>query len=365
MNRPPHPSQADRLLFWAVHTAFWLVMLGAGMIVAQAFAPSLPNPALLVGAPVAACFAMTAALRWLFIHDHALRRMGISKAGMMIGGPLAGAVVITLLVGGLDAGRVEPSLRIGLAARFVLNAALLATWSALYFGSQLLRERQLTEMRALEAESLACRNELRHIQGQISPHFLFNALNTILACKNDPDAIESVTQSLAKYLRFLLRPSATLEPLSQEIDALEEYLTIQSFRFGDRLNCRIDCDLDIRRIPVLPVMVQPLVENALKHGTVNDGPPLQVIIRAWREKDRLFIEVANTGSWATPDPATSIGTGLHTLQRRLELFGGPEATVTIRDDEGWVRALLTLPLAKEYAAPAGVAEPPSRLEPTT
>lgn len=341
-------SFRHELTFWIAHTSFWLAAFAAGMILIRAFQPSLHDPAWFAGSRVACGFVFTALLRWLSRHDGMLRRLGVSRTGLMLGGPLLGAVLITLLMARIEIGIDRPSLRLGLLGRFVVNGTALATWSAVSFGYQLLRERQSTEMRALEAESLAYRNELRHLQSQISPHFLFNSLNTILACKDDPDAVESVTQSLAKYLRFLLRPSDALEPLGREIDALEDYLTIQSVRFGDRLACRIDCDAAMRRIPVLPVMIQPLVENALKYGTAEAGSPLRIDIRAHRHEDRLFIEVANTGRWIAPDPAASPNTGLHTLRRRLLLRGGPEATVTTSEADGWARVVIQIPLAGEY-----------------
>jgi hypothetical protein len=351
------PSSGRReVVFWIAHTSFWLAAFAAGMILIRAFKPAVEGPIWVVGCRVVCGAVVSALLRWLSLHDDVLRRLGISKAGLMIGGPLLGAVMITILLAGFGPRGDEPFVRLGLAAWFVLNGTVLATWSAVYFGYQLLRERQLTDMRALEAESLAHRNELRHLQSQISPHFLFNALNTILACKDDPDAIEAVTQALAKYLRYLLEPSDTLEPLGREIDALEEYLTIQSIRFGDRLVCRIDCDADIRRIPVLPVMIQPLVENALKYGAYAGDQPLHIEVRAHRQANWLFVEVANNGRWIAPDPAASLSTGLHTLRRRLLLKGGPDARVTTSAAEGWVRVVIQIPLTREYAADRAEAE---------
>jgi hypothetical protein len=344
-HRPLEPR-----FFWAAHVTFWAVAFAAGMVVAKAFVPDVPNTVWFIGSRVGAGFMFSALLRWLSVRDDLRRRFGFSQAGLMLGGPVAGGVAITLLAAALAWFRDAPPATLGLWARLVLNTFALAAWSAAYFGFHLLREGQSNELRAFEAESLASKNELKLLQSQISPHFLFNALNTILACKNNPEAIETVTHSLASYLRFLLRPSGSLEPLGREIDALEEYLTIQSFRFGDRLSCSIDCDADIRGIPVIPVMIQPLVENALKHGVSGDQP-LTVTVRAWREADRLFVEVANTGRWVQGDRRTSPGTGLEALRRRLFLHAGPTATVTTRESEGWVRALLTIPLAAAYADP--------------
>lgn len=349
---PAWPNTASRPhMFWVANVAFWGAVFGAGLIVVKAFAPTLPDPVWFVGCRALPGFVISSCLRWLSKHDDLRRGLGISQAGLMVGGPVAGGVLVTLLLAAAETIGGEQSAKLGLAARLVINTATLAIWSALYFGVQLVQEGQRHELRTFEAESLASRNELKLLQAQISPHFLFNALNTILACKNDPDAIETVTHSLATYLRFLLRQSEALEPLGLEMDALEEYLTIQSYRFGDRLSCQIECDADIRRIPVLPMMIQPLVENALKYGAADGDNLLEVRLRAWRETDRLFVEVANTGRWAAPDNTVSTGTGLQSLRRRLLIHGGPAATLTTAENDGWVRALLTIPLTEEYAAP--------------
>lgn len=354
--------------FWIAHACFWLATFAASMIVIRAFKPALPDAAWFVGLRVMAAFLITALVRMAAKNTPLLERLGVSKVGLMVGGPLAGSVLMTLAFVAYDLASGGPPIpqppldgapdRLGIAARFVLNLIMLTTWSAAYFGSHLLRDQRAAELRAFEAETLAARNELNHLQATISPHFLFNSLNTILACKQSPDDIEVITQSLAKYLRFLLRPVATLEPLGREIDALEDYLTIQSFRFGDRLSCRIDCDADIRRIPVLPAMIQPLVENALKYGLHADGQPLEVTVRAHRVRDRLFIEVANTGRWVAPNHDESTNMGLHTLRRRLLIHGGPEATVTTSDHDGCVRVVIQIPLTAEYAlTPATTASP--------
>ena len=350
------------LPFWIAHTAFWLATFATAMLLVRAFRPALADPGWFIGSRVLAGFFLTAVLRAVARHHALLDSLGVSKVGLMVGGPLVGAIVMTLAgvafggsVGGAIGDGMSPA-RVGLAARFVLNLMPLGTWAAAYFGSQLLRDQRAAEMRAFEAEALAARNELNQLQAQISPHFLFNALNTILACRQSPNDIETITQSLAKYLRFLLRPTSTLEPLGSEIDALEEYLTIQSFRFGDRLACRIECDADIRRIPVLPVMIQPLVENALKYGESGDGRRLEVSVRAFREGDRLLIEVGNTGRWLPSSPAGSTQTGLHALRRRLLLHGGPEATVTTAEEGGRVLVTIRIPLDRRYALPSAPVE---------
>lgn len=351
--------------FWFAHAAFWAAAFGGLMVIALGFGSTAAPPAWFLGVRVAFGFVYTALLRGVSKRLALLERFGISKIGLAVGGPLVGAAIMTIAIPRMEAA-ISPSIgipiesvaggvaaaspRLGLSARFLLNFTMLSAWCVAYFGLRLLRDQQSTELRALEAEGLAYRNELHHLQSQISPHFLFNALNTIVASKDDPEAIEAITHSLAKYLRFLLAPCGPLEPLGREIDAIEQYLTIQSFRFGDRLICRVDCDTDVRKVPVLPVMIQPLVENSLKYGAKDGDEKLEVTIKAWRRGDRLFIEVANTGSWVTHTATDSAGTGIKNLRRRLSLHAGPDASVTAREEDGWVRSTITIPLERKYAA---------------
>lgn len=334
-------------LFWLAHAGFWMLSAAAMLVVVTAFRPAIADPLFFVATRAGSCLVATAVLRWLSKRESLLERLGVSKIGLVAGGALSAAVLITLVLAAVDrlAGRnpAAPG-RLELVAMLVVNLALLANWCALYFGYHLVRERNSTEFRALQAESLALRNELKHLQGQISPHFLFNALNTVLACRTDPEAIDTVTQALANYLRFLLRPAAVLEPLSREIDALEQYLTVQSMRFGDGLVTRIDCDLDVRAVRVPPVMVQPLVENALKYGGESAPAPLRLEVSARREQGWLVVEVANTGRWVPPGRRQSTGTGLHSLERRLQLLVGPTATVTHGEADGWVRVRIRVPI---------------------
>lgn len=317
---------AGELLFWAAHLAFWMLVLAASLVIVQVFRPAITDPVPFVAVRVGLCFAATAAMRWLSRQEPLLTRLGLSKIGLVAGGSLLSAVLITLTLFWVDraSGRVtEAPSRLELVARLAINLTMLANWCALYFGYQLIRERNSTEFRAMQAESLALKNELEHLQGQISPHFLFNALNTVLACRQDPEAIDTVTQALANYLRFLLRPVARLEPLSRELDALEQYLTVQGVRFGDGLVTRIECDLDVRNVAVPPVMVQPLVENAIKYGGQTADRPIRVDVTARRDEDWLAIEVANSGRWVAPGDRQSTGTGLRSLERRLRLLVGP------------------------------------------
>ena len=161
-----------------------------------------------------------------------------------------------------------------LSAPVLTRQVITLLWCAIYFGLEVNDNRVRAERKAAEnvsraalAEAAARHNELRHLEAQMNPHFLFNALNCIVAASRDHVAVEKVTQDLADYLRFSLEPSQPLEPLSRELDALEKYLSIQQSRFGADLVCRISCEPAARSALVPPMMLQPLsVDTSMASG---------------------------------------------------------------------------------------------------
>jgi two-component system, LytTR family, sensor kinase len=223
-------------------------------------------------------------------------------------------------------------------------------WCGLYFGLEANDNQYRAELEAAEnvsraalAEAAARENELRHLEAQMNPHFLFNALNCIVAARHDPDAVARVTQDLADYLRFSLRESRPLEPLSRELDALEHYLGVQQSRFGAGLICRIDCEPDARSVPVPPMMLQPLLENAFHYGGQTSPRPLRVDVAAALSQGWLTLSVVNTGAWVSPDSSRSPGSGIQTLRKRLALLIGDQATVDVVSGDGSVKVLIRIP----------------------
>lgn len=262
-------------LFWPLNVVSWSAALAGNVLLNVVF--KVPDPPSLAIAEVVLCLLATAGLRWISHREPLLARLRVSNIGVIAAGAMLSVVIVQglFLVGGPLFGVPKPP-RPERIARLMVTLSMIVNWCAFYFGYRLVRDRNMTEVRALQAESLALRHELQHLQAQISPHFLFNALNTVMVCRHDPEATQAVTQALADYLRFLLRPAATLEPLALELDALEDYLTIQGIRFGDGLETSIDCDFGVRGVLVPPVLVQPLVENAIKYGGMTANRPVRV-----------------------------------------------------------------------------------------
>jgi len=272
----------------------------------------------------------------------------LSRPGMLVR-PLVTRVVVGMVISILAALAffvLVPSLQ----APFLTRQVITLLWCAIYFGLEANHTRWRAEREAAEnisraafAEAAARSNELRHLEAQMNPHFLFNALNCIVAASRDHVAVERVTQDLADFLRFSLAPSQPLEPLSRELDALEKYLAIQQSRFGADLVCQISCEPETRGVLVPPMMIQPLLENAFHYGAQTSPMPLNVSVEASVRAGQLSVIVANSGSWVPPDPARSIGSGIQTLRKRLGLLLGPAATADVVCEDGWVKIVIRLP----------------------
>ena len=272
---------------------------------------------------------------------------------------LVAALLLMIMAGVLG----EPSKWTREAMLWLLTPRIVMAcfWCAGIFGLEVVQELYKTklqlaeteataiyaELRMLKAESVARTFELRQLQEQMNPHFLFNALNAVAASKDDPEAVESVTRDLADYLRFTLGEARTFEPLSRELQALEKYLAVQEARFGDNLVCRFSCDSAAHAVIVPPMLIQPILENALHYGAQTSGVPLRVNVTAIVVEGWLEVVVANTGQWVPPDESRSPSTGIRSLRKRLALLVDESATVeTVIDpdlDGGWVRVVIRMP----------------------
>ena len=172
--------------------------------------------------------------------------------------------------------------------------------------------------RRAAAEADLVRAELEILKLQIQPHFLFNTLQSIaVLVKKDPDAAVRVTRDLASLLRVALRRGGQTTTLSKELELVRHYLDIEQVRFGDRLRVVWDVAAEAEACEVPELMLQPIVENAVRHGATQNAGGGTVTIRARREK-RLILEVSDDG----PPFADADGLGLGVTKSRLRnLYG--------------------------------------------
>lgn len=223
-------------------------------------------------------------------------------------------------------------------------AAVIATVSITY---DRLRDRaREVELREERASTQALQARLDALQSRMNPHFLFNSLNTVAALiEEDPAAAVLAVERLSELLRYTLdRAGDRLVPLTEELHCAREYLELERARFGDRLRVEFDLDGELDGLLLPPLSVQPLVENAVKHGVARSRTPVTIIIAVRRVGRRFHVEVRDDGPGAAPVSAGT-GTAHATLAARLRLVYADAAQFDagpLGEGAGY-RALLAIP----------------------
>jgi two-component system, LytTR family, sensor kinase len=229
--------------------------------------------------------------------------------------------------------------------RFVMYWLLFSVWSFLYFWLRAELAARQERARVTEAETSVLRSELNFLRAQLDPHFLFNSLNGIAAeIPVHPAAALGMVRELGSYLRYSLdHRHDQIVPLHTELDAMAAYLRIEQARFGDDLRVSLAAGGAARQRPIAAFLLQPLVENAVKHALKTSEPPWNVTMHATQHEDSLRVVVSNTGALArnnTEAPGT--GVGLQLLRRRLELLYPERHRFDLRQKDDIVEAELTL-----------------------
>ena len=197
------------------------------------------------------------------------------------------------------------------------------------------RDRRLAAAQ-LEAELAAAR--LDALRSQLQPHFLFNSLHSIasLARAGDTAGVVRLIAGFSELLRSLLEQGERHVPLADELQLVERYLDIQRVRFADRLQTTIELDAEVARARVPLLVVQPLVESALRHGLGPRVEPGALVVRARREAEWTRIDVEDTGRGLPPawTLESSPGTGLRNLAARLAAEFGAACSLQVSSREG-------------------------------
>lgn len=226
----------------------------------------------------------------------------------------------------------------------LIRALLYLSWSGAYFGITYWLDTQQTQLHMAQVEAAARTSELAMLRAQINPHFLFNALGSILAQSDNPHLVRQLTFALSDYLRFSLQQRGEWESLGVELKALENYLQVETTRFEENLEYRIDASERARACTVPNAIVQPLLENAIKYGQRSSIRPLRIEIVATVEESTLVIAVSNSGEWLAPEQHDSSKIGLSNLRRRLQLLYADKAILRIEPRRHKVCVWMYLPL---------------------
>jgi sensor histidine kinase YesM len=248
---------------------------------------------------------------------------------------------------------LKPDLRpVGVAylGAILLNFALLAAWAALYYGINyfLLLEGEIKQRERLESQASSA--QLAMLRYQLNPHFLFNTLNSIstLVLLKQTERANAMLARLSSFLRYTLANEPTAKvTLAQEVETLKLYLEIEKMRFEDRLrpHFRIDAETIGARLPSL--LLQPLIENAIKYAVTPSEDGADIWITANRQGQGVRIEVADNGNGdgaADPVSGESTGVGLANIRDRLtQAYGPAHGFATRENDKGGFSVIIEIP----------------------
>jgi two-component system sensor histidine kinase AlgZ len=222
--------------------------------------------------------------------------------------------------------------------------------AAFHYALIALESSREAQARAMQASILAREAELKALKAQVDPHFLFNSLHSISALTaSDPAKARQMCVLLSDFLRSSLKMGDRERiPLGEELDMARNFLAIQKVRFGARLRVEEDIAEDSRDCLVPPLLLQPLVENAVTHGVASQLDGGSISIRISRSGGQVAVRIENTFDRDAPRRGRG-GVGLANVRKRLEVSYGGAATVAIREVEGRFRVELLLPAGTEEA----------------
>lgn len=218
-------------------------------------------------------------------------------------------------------------------------------WLGILFGIDSYGQWQYQRHRLLETQKALAEAQLAQLQAQLRPHFLFNALNTVSALmQTDVTSADRLLTTLGDLLRISLRSIENeMTPLAEELHALKLYADIMLERFRGRVTLSWQSDRTMLDTPIPVLLLQPLLENAFKHGVERAEGPVHIHIETRRDSGCLEIVISNSGSWLVPGHRD--GVGLQNCRERLGIIYGEAASLSVRNERDGVTTLVSLPLA--------------------
>lgn len=338
LQRIGHPVSAWLVLVWRFATYIGWSIIAPVLIMTRAaisnrFALDSVSDGGVSAAEGVLHIAAVAVLVWL----HALVLVGMTRALFIPLGP----------------GGAGPLFLAALRTYALLDVLVYVLILGLAFASD--GERRARELRARETSlrKEVLESRLAALRAQLNPHFLYNALNaaTVLTRAGRSDDTALVLEDLTALLRYVLDDRAQTVLLGDELEFVGRYLAIQKVRFGDRLEYDLQCDALSTSAHVPPLILQPLVENAVEHGiagTLNGG---RITIAATREHDVLTVVVQNDGAVTSNAHGASDGIGLGNTKARLAALYGDRASVSLAlRDSGGAVVTVVLPIVAAAAA---------------
>ncbi|MBK7946373.1 MAG: histidine kinase [Flavobacteriales bacterium] len=349
--RPPAARVPRWVVYWSAQLSGWGAYFGLSVVAAYIDGQYTPRmwdvllPELFTGIAVShALRAVIIRRRWLEQGvGHVLPRIALAALVLAVPAFLIESVLVTRVP--QDASPIPDRTSLDLLGRMLNWTVLLVAWSMLYFAYGYFIRHRREEIRNLRLETANRENQLSTLRAQMNPHFMFNALNGIRALVDeDPEQAKRAITQLSAILRNAMSTvKRRTVPLGEELDIVRSYLALEHMRYEERLRVRYELDADLDREPVPPMLLQTLVENAVKHGVAHDPKGGDLVISAQRGLETLVLSVRNSGHYEQ-GKVNGTGIGLRNTRRRLELIYGGKASIHIANRDGMVVTEVELPL---------------------
>jgi len=339
-----------RRLFWWLHAVGWTAYGVLGYLGGLAHGKGVDYWRLPLGVAITG-FLVTLLVRLVLRRAWTLPMPGfiaVAAACAAAASSAMGLVFLTLLIDWC-ATDCRPTTTLGYAAYTTGHLYVVISWIGLYTGIKYYRQLQQQTRHALEATAMAHQAQLKMLRYQLNPHFLFNTLNAIstLVLDRDNETANRMVQGLSAFLRHSLDADPMQRvTLKQELDALNLYLGIEKVRFAERLAVETRIEPACYTALMPGMLLQPLVENAIKYAVARKVEGGRLVIGAVREGDRLRLWVADDGPGCTDLARAEQGNGVglrNTRDRLRVLYGDAQSVEVANLARGGLQVTLTLP----------------------
>jgi sensor histidine kinase YesM len=339
--------------FWIAQAGGWSLALFLNIFVNQLLNP---YPGLIRGSIVAMASGMLVSL----LYREAIQQMGWKERpprAMIL--PILLSVPIVTAVWAITFAIIcklfYPILLLPKASFFIYFAGvffsgnlIMLIWVTSYFAYQYFSRFSQAELEKWKLKAVAKEAQLGALKAQINPHFMFNALNNIRALiLEDQNRSREMLTHLSELLRYNFSSTEQqLVPLENELEIVESYLELVSIQYEQRLQAKIEYPKELNQLYVPPMIIQLLVENAVKHGVALSPSGGKIFVQVEQMDHLIHITVRNTGylndTNRIEEPS---GVGLANIRERLRLLYDQEAHLSISEHNGWVKASVIIPLA--------------------
>ena len=224
------------------------------------------------------------------------------------------------------------------------TTVIVLLWTIAYFVLKFILEANKNHLLQLELNTTLREAQLNTLKGQVNPHFLFNSINNVRGLMlEDVGKSQEMISKLSEMLEYAFaKNTVDAIPLCEELEMVENYIALSKIQMEERLQYVEEIDEEALQIPIPPMIIQLLIENAAKHGIANLKEGGTIALKVAKDNENLFINVANTGKLKIAKDSTQLG--LKNIRQRLRLLYGQKASFSLQEIEGEVVASIKIPL---------------------